>query len=515
MLGKGKSVTGRRFYAELMPPVPTRPLPPTPPPPPLPADHLIHNHYVETGEVAERSPGIARRPENKLLRVFRRHGTSKRGTTSNHADAGRNSSESSHRRSPNTTESGSGWFGVGNSASSRSIGGWDDTSSDRGTISGATLVGSTATYNTSSYSTAYGHGACPAMEQPSRVASVDLEPQSLAEPWPGPHLACGGSGASQGEYDAGHGHYTQTRGCIPERSVSVGYTDREFGSNVGVLRFILRPHAVYAGILEVVDCEDMGVAYRKISRDGRLWCETFHEVPSQAAAIASSATAPAAFVGSVDSRWAGVQPTPIQSVSSTMTSTSTLLSRCGSPDHRHQQQQCWWQATEGHHKQRYPQTFELEQLWEMSSPCPTSFPLHCRDARGVIDPIPMTALVSDRYRFCYRFHLAGNKMKWMARSASAHMVELQCFVRTTLIALLQFGNNLAPDKRGQLQRRPLGKGKNALAADEVAGTEGRLPVVTIFPLAFSKLAPVDADIVESFVLFTGIEVLECLFYRTT
>ncbi|KAJ2750157.1 hypothetical protein GGI19_005262 [Coemansia pectinata] len=352
------------------------------------------------------------------------------------------------------------------------------------------------------------------MEQPNRVGSVDLEPQSPAERWQGSHLAYGGSSASQGGYDAGHGHYAQTRGCIPERSVSVSYTDREFGSDVGVLRFILRPHAVYAGILEVVDCEDMGVAYRKISRDGRPWCETFHEVPSQAAAVACNAVEPAAFVGSVDSRWTGVQPTLIQSASSTMTSTSTLLSRCGSPDHRHQQQQCWWQAAEGQHKQRHPQTFELNQVWEMSSPCPTSFPLHCRDARGVIDPIPMTALVSDRYRFCYRFHLAGNKMKWMAMSTSAHKVELQCFVRTTLIALLQFGNNLAPDRRGRLQRRPSGKGKHALTADVVAGAEGRLPVVTIFPLAFSKLAPVDADVVESFVLFTGIEVLECLFYRT-
>ncbi|KAJ1824213.1 hypothetical protein LPJ60_000926 [Coemansia sp. RSA 2675] len=494
-LGKGKSATGRRFCAELVPPpVPTRPLPP--PPPPLLADNPIGHHHIGTGEAA------TLRPENKLLRMFRRNGAAKKGSSTSCADAGRSSSRSGHwqSQSQSTTES-----GIYSSASSRSIGWWDDTSSDRSTTSGATLASSTVTCNTSSYSTAHRYGAYPAIERPSREGSVDLESLSIAERWPSSRLAYGGSSASQGNYSAWYGHCEQARGCIPERSVSVGYSGRENGRNAGVLRFILRPHTTYAGTLEVVDCSDMSVAYRKISRNGRAWCETFHEVPSQAATFDHSAVEPT-FAGSVASK-------STQSTRSTLTSTSTLLSMCGSPDHSHQRPECWWQAAEGQHKRRHPQTFELNQLWEMSSPCPTSFPLHCRDARGAIDPIPMTAMVLDRYRFCYRFHLAGNKMKWMARPASAHTVELQCFVRSTLIALLQLGNSLAPDRRGRLQRRPLAKAKHAPAADSAAEAEQHLPVVTIFPPAFRKLAPVDADIVESFVLFTGIEVLECLFYK--
>ncbi|KAJ2879693.1 hypothetical protein GGI21_001699 [Coemansia aciculifera] len=286
---------------------------------------------------------------------------------------------------------------------------------------------------------------------------------------------------------------------IPERSVSVCVKDSELGSNsAGALRFVLRPHAVFSGILEIVDCEDNGVAYRKISRDGRSWCETFHKVPVHAYSGVRNITAPPSF-GSVDSRRTTVQPTLSQASSSTQTSTSTLLTLCGSQDHRCYRQQ---QQQLG---QRHPHAFEQNRLWEMSSPCPISFPLHCRDARGVIDPIPMTALVADRLQFCYRFHLAGNKMKWMARPASTtNSVELQCFVRTTLIALLRFSNNLVLDRRGQLQAP--GKSKHAQAAN----AREHLPVVTIFPLAFSKLAPIDADVVESFVIFTGVEVLECI-----
>ncbi|KAJ2445826.1 hypothetical protein GGF42_005865 [Coemansia sp. RSA 2424] len=367
---------------------------------------------------------------------------------------------SNNRRSLNVAEAGSGGW-------------WDDSSSDRSTVSGATLVGSR-----SAYSTTYGYGARPAAEQPSRVCSVDLEQHpAFAEHWQSSRLACGSSCTSQGGNSSGYGHFLQMRGCIPERSVSVRGKGDEFGSGAGVLRFVLSPHATFSGILEIIDCEDMGVAYRKISRDGRSWCETFHKVPIQAYAGACNAMAPASF-SSVD----------------------------GSQDYRQYRQQQQF-------KQRHPQTFELNQLWEMSSPCPTSFPLHCRDTRGIIDPIPMTALVADRLRFCYRFHLAGNKLKWVARPASPCTVELQCFARATLIATLQFGSTLTPDKRGRLQRLPPHKGKHTLAADAYAqaGTqaEERLPVVTVSPLAFSKLASVDADVIESFILFTGIEVLEC------
>ncbi|KAJ1952370.1 hypothetical protein GGI12_006260, partial [Dipsacomyces acuminosporus] len=48
------------------------------------------------------------------------------------------------------------------------------------------------------------------------------------------------------------------------------------------LQFLLKQHAQYRGVLEVVDCEDMAVAYRKISRSKQEWCDTFHEVSDQA-----------------------------------------------------------------------------------------------------------------------------------------------------------------------------------------------------------------------------------------
>ncbi|KAJ2744273.1 hypothetical protein GGI20_003104 [Coemansia sp. BCRC 34301] len=270
-------------------------------------------------------------------------------------------------------------------------------------------------------------------------------------------------------------------GRVPERSVSVCGKESEFGSDAGVLRFVLRPHAVFSGILEMVDYENNGVVYRKISRNGRSWSETFHKVSDHAYVRACQAVGPASF-SSVSSKWTtAARPALPQAASSTLTSASAPLSH------------------------RYPPAFELNQLWEMSSPCPMSFPLHCRDTRGVIDPIPMTALVADRLQFCYRFHLAGNKMKWMAKPASTRTMDLQCFVRTTPIALLQFGNSLVPNRRGRLQRLPPAK-----AVDAGARVEERLPVVTIFPLAFAKLAPIEADVVESFILFTGVEVLECL-----
>ncbi|KAJ2641212.1 hypothetical protein GGF44_002224, partial [Coemansia sp. RSA 1694] len=388
-LGKNKDASGRRFYAEVMPPPPPPPsLPPPlpsrslPPPPLLSADHLMERLCIGTGEIIEQSPEPAQREENKLLRVFRRRVMAKKemATTCDN-------SRSNNRRSLNAAEAGSGGW-------------WDDASSDRSTVSGATLVGSR-----SAYSTTYGYGARPAAGQPSSVCSVDLEQHpAFAEHWQSSRLACGSSCTSQGGDSSGYGHFLQMRGCIPERSVSVRGKGDEFGSGAGVLRFVLSPHATFSGILEIIDCEDMGVAYRKISRDGRSWCETFHKVPIQAYAGACNAMAPASF-SSVDGRWAALHPALPRASSSSQTSTSTLVSMCGSQDYRqyrHQQQL----------KQRHPQTFELNQLWEMSSPCPTSFPLHCRDTRGIIDPIPMTALVADRLRFCYRFHLAGNKLKW-------------------------------------------------------------------------------------------------------
>ncbi|KAJ1900505.1 hypothetical protein LPJ81_003931 [Coemansia sp. IMI 209127] len=159
----------------------------------------------------------------------------------------------------------------------------------------------------------------------------------------------------------------------------------------------------------------------------------------------------------------------------------------------------------------HPRAFDAGELWEITSPCPSSFPLHCRDARGVIGPIPLTAMVLDRHQFCYRFHLAGNKMRWLAKRQGQSMAGLQCYVRGTVVALLLFGGCSAegtgPDLVSSTGRRE--------SWCEVQHTEdSHLPRIVVLPEAFSKLEPIDSAVVESFVLFTGIEVLECFLYNT-
>ncbi|KAJ1795690.1 hypothetical protein LPJ59_004202 [Coemansia sp. RSA 2399] len=299
--------------------------------------------------------------------------------------------------------------------------------------------------------------------------------------------------------------------------------------------FVLRRHPQYPEVLEVIDSEDKTVAYRKISRGGRSWRETFHDAArssqqgrqnSEAIGCGSSSRTPVAnnqispasmcrtgsFVGtacwSMDSSTSQIRqlPPPLHAVeqqlqqlhlkSESLVSTSVATVSSGS-----------WQQCQPEH----PRAFDAGELWEITSPCPSSFPLHCRDARGVIGPIPLTAMVLDRHQFCYRFHLAGNKMRWLAKRQGQSMAGLQCYVRGTVVALLLFGGCSAegtgPDLVSSTGRRE--------SWCEVQHTEdSHLPRIVVLPEAFSKLEPIDSAVVESFVLFTGIEVLECFLYNT-
>ncbi|KAJ2842159.1 hypothetical protein J3B02_005661 [Coemansia erecta] len=186
---------------------------------------------------------------------------------------------------------------------------------------------------------------------------------------------------------------------------------------------------------------------------------------------------------------------------------------------------------------RHPHAFDASQLWEISSPNPDMFPMHCRDARGVIDPVPLASMVLDRHQFCFRFQLCGNKMRWQVASKEecGRRMQLQCFVRSTVVALLFFTITAQQQQQQQpddgLAHGPAistcSTAENSLhrlslwnrsanrvcaptmpAAPTDSAKRPTLPSVVILPTAFGKLPDLDAAVVESFVLFTGIEVLE-------
>ncbi|KAJ2599115.1 hypothetical protein GGF39_002366 [Coemansia sp. RSA 1721] len=303
-----------------------------------------------------------------------------------------------------------------------------------------------------------------------------------------------------------------------------------------VLVFVLRRHPRFAGVLEVVDCDDMTVAYRKIARETqRPWRETFHEVADHPARVDSNLAPPSAsFAQRKDSMCAG--PASIGRYAASRGSLSfaastSSVSSCSSAREwagRQELFQSAWRQALG----RHPHAFDLSQLWEISSPNPDVFPMHCRDARGVIDPVPLASMVLDRHQFCFRFQLCGNRMRWQVASKEerGRRLQLQCFVRSTIVALLFFtisaqqpndglahgpdSSHQAADDDGWLQQLLGGKrarraGAPTLRAESADGTQRMtLPSVVILPAAFGKMPGVEAAVVESFVLFTGIEVLE-------
>ncbi|KAJ2121795.1 hypothetical protein IW147_003962 [Coemansia sp. RSA 720] len=308
-------------------------------------------------------------------------------------------------------------------------------------------------------------------------------------------------------------------------------------------RFLLRRHPQFADVLEVLSCQRESIAYRRILHRGKLWCTTFHRVcdqpagPTQAsvhnnfAIPVEKATAsfqtdyspshasyaiyeparvmPSTFCGPpptmayASPSFGGPLPYAPSShaPSSYAPSSSSYTPSFATSDSDQLRQQS--------QLPQHPRVFEFNRLWQISSPQPGVFPLHCRDTRGVLDPVPLTPMVLDRHQFCYRFYLSGTKMRWQARKCGRSVIELQCFVRNSVVALLLFGGygpEDAPRPEDKRRWRKSGRSGNyALARAE----PDVLPSIVILPAAFSKLVSVDAAIVESFVLFTGIEVFEC------
>ncbi|KAJ2654773.1 hypothetical protein IWW48_005909 [Coemansia sp. RSA 1200] len=339
--------------------------------------------------------------------------------------------------------------------------------------------------------------------------------------------------------------------------------------------FVLKRHPQYLDVLEVIDLEDKAVAYRKISRSGNSWRETFHDVAqvapqsgggySEPVAIRSTAGSQNMYDGRMLPRVGGWDSESYVSAStcegdSFASSESWSLDSCGSgirptasmlpvlEQHQHSKQpqqslelrllnspsiasavsstssseRSLWKQQRQQWQTRHPQAFDAHELWEISSPCPNTFPLHCRDTRGTIDPVRLTPMVLDRHQFCYRFHLAGKKMRWLFKNQGRCVDGLQCYVRSTIVAQLLFGGHSAKDSALDLDCRiGLSESDQQIVDNKSEGAQPHLPTrsfdshhpqIIIFPAAYTKLAPIDCAVVESFVLFTGIEVFECFLH---
>ncbi|KAJ2824363.1 hypothetical protein IWW50_003367, partial [Coemansia erecta] len=192
-------------------------------------------------------------------------------------------------------------------------------------------------------------------------------------------------------------------------------------------------------------------------------------------------------------------------------------------------------------------SFDKGLLWEALTPFPNQFPLHIKDSRSVIDTVSLASMVLDRHNFCYRFQMGHNRMRWIAKRARKHQLAMQCFVRNVLAAevFVDYEKGYSP------YNMPVASSRNVATArgfggidssnsgsgiatpvetvaddeDDDAGAEtgaasssataclpedGSLPVVTILSAAFDQLAGFDEGIVESFIIFTGMQMLECL-----
>ncbi|ORX74362.1 hypothetical protein DL89DRAFT_254214 [Linderina pennispora] len=167
-------------------------------------------------------------------------------------------------------------------------------------------------------------------------------------------------------------------------------------------------------------------------------------------------------------------------------------------------------------------SFDKGLLWEALAPYPNQFPLHIKDSRTIIDTVSLISMVLDRHHFCYRFQMGPNKMRWVAKRVRKHQLALLCYVRNTIIAEIfvdyekgysPYGSALGPGGIGLSsnaasgESTPNGPGTDSTAVDV---DDGMYPVITILPTAFSQLGLFDADVVESFIIFSGMQMLECL-----
>ncbi|KAJ1728198.1 hypothetical protein LPJ72_005582 [Coemansia sp. Benny D160-2] len=190
-------------------------------------------------------------------------------------------------------------------------------------------------------------------------------------------------------------------------------------------------------------------------------------------------------------------------------------------------------------------------LWEALTPYPNQFPLHIKDSRRVIDTASLASLVLDRQNFCYRFQLGSTRMRWAAKRVKKSQLALECYVRGVLVAEIfvdyekgyspynmpaKSANRKQKQKQGPPESRiDDGSGTStpySRTASDASGNnyiyngadgssndgssrsnvpeDGTYPMMTILSSAFTHLAALDEDIVESFIVFSGIQVLEFL-----
>ncbi|KAJ2035359.1 hypothetical protein H4S03_004369 [Coemansia sp. S3946] len=364
------------------------------------------------------------------------------------------------------------------------------------------------------------------------------------------------------------------------------------------LRFVIVPHPQFAEITEVYDCEERTPVYRKVSRSGRSWHETFHEVNfeeelaeleaakqhmfwrqqhclqrhssyvvgggSGSDAMAMSDYEMASALGLPYPGFAayGGRPTTFAAAASCVTIQSSAM---GTNSYANggmsNQSTASFLLNNGTVRMARASTsmggrgfshvsesgassggasFDRGLLWEALTPYPNQFPLHVKDARTIIDTVSLASMVLDRHQFCYRFQLGANRMRWTAKRARKHQLALVCSVRSTVVAEIfvdyekgyspyglpsVLGEGLAkvpPHAAGFMSsssssgvstpREQLNNGTGAInqAIDIGLPEDGSYPVVTILPAAFAQLVDFDSDVVESFIIFTGMQMLECL-----
>ncbi|KAJ2410091.1 hypothetical protein J3F80_000830 [Coemansia sp. RSA 2526] len=339
----------------------------------------------------------------------------------------------------------------------------------------------------------------------------------------------------------------------------------------GDLRFVITPHAQLPEVVEVYDCDEQVPVYRKVSRSGKSWHETFHEVgeaeeavyypnngvisdyemasalglPYPGLAMGYGSTAAASCVtfhsstssAVADNRRALAQtanmnraqtraadnihvldsPMALSSPSTvSFVNTTTVRMTRG--------------ATMGASMYGARVPFDKRLLWEALTPFPNQFPLHIKDSRSVIDTVSLSSMVLDRHNFCYRFQLGHNRMRWIAKRARKHQLALQCFVRNVLVAevFVDYEKGYSPynmpnSSHTTSAARAFGvnssggstpvetvDGVGATSESNCLPEDGSLPVVTILSAAFDQLAGFDEGIVESFIIFNGMQMLECL-----
>ncbi|KAJ2361284.1 hypothetical protein IW150_007280, partial [Coemansia sp. RSA 2607] len=176
-------------------------------------------------------------------------------------------------------------------------------------------------------------------------------------------------------------------------------------------------------------------------------------------------------------------------------------------------------------------------LWEALTPYPNQFPLHIKGARTMGDSISLASLVIDRQLFCYRFQLGNTRMRWSAKRARKNQLALQCFVRNTPVAEVfvdyerGYSPYNVPNPRSRKQdlfssgattgdrhayasnsssgiATPMESDVNGASEDTaVLPDDGTYPIVTILPSAFTQLSNYDAGLVESFIVFSGLQML--------